>query len=652
MRFERIVINNYRQYEKLELSFPNVGENDLHIVIASNGIGKTNLLNAIDWCLYGEESHLGDKNDSLSICNLSVLERELAAGRNTATVSIAIHAREGENTIVFRREVAVSTSSKRSGIDKFEVTITPLMGNSEILVADKASEEVDKYLPRRIKQYFFFDGEQLFNYFGTGKDTTHVKDSIHEITQVNVVTQVRDHLKTFINDAQRELSRLNPATERLQNELEALEKKRDDKIFEVDELKKAVAEAEDRIAELDRNIAGMEHVAEDDKRYKEYLAEIDRLEDESKKKKADLTELVRNYVIRLYLYEKNKGTADYILNKEEHGSLPPDINPDLVMKSLKNHKCVVCEQDFADDIEKHMKELLDKFQVSSAVSGKLMEIKNDVIRACEQTSSYEKDKNTIYKQIREIDAKIKKNKEVADELYKRISSCSSIESISEWMEERKKTRILKDQNTEKIGTYKAEIKSLEDSIELKNEQIKRATEGEAKCEELKNELTFAKSAFRVVDEIANEVTTEMRERMESETFSIFEGLIWKRNTYGSISLDEDYKLRLFHKNGDSCLGSCSAAERELLALAFTLAMHRISKHDSLLFIDTPVGRVSDDNRECFAKSLIEVSKEKQLILAFTPSEYSVEISKYFDNYSASKNNLLSADEQATFTGGR
>ena len=72
----------------------------------------------------------------------------------------------------------------------------------------------------------------------------------------------------------------------------------------------------------------------------------------------------------------------------------------------------------------------------------------------------------------------------------------------------------------------------------------------------------------------------------------------------------------------------------------------------MLFIDTPVGRVSDDNRECFAKSLIEVSKEKQLILAFTPSEYSVEISKYFDNYSASKNNLLSADEQATFTGGR
>lgn len=77
------------------------------------------------------------------------------------------------------------------------------------------------------------------------------------------------------------------------------------------------------------------------------------------------------------------------------------------------------------------------------------------------------------------------------------------------------------------------------------------------------------------------------------------------------------------------MGSCSAAERELLALAFTIALHRVSGHDSLLFIDTPVGRVSDDNREYFAQKLIEVSATKQLILAFTPSEYSEEIRKYF-----------------------
>ena len=106
-------------------------------------------------------------------------------------------------------------------------------------------------------------------------------------------------------------------------------------------------------------------------------------------------------------------------------------------------------------------------------------------------------------------------------------------------------------------------------------------------------------------------------------------------------------MRLFHVHGDSCLGSCSAAERELLALAFTLALHRVSHHDSLLFIDTPVGRVSDENRECFAKSLISVSRSKQLIRAFTPSEYSVEISKYFDGAASSRTRLGAPEETAT-----
>ena len=62
-----------------------------------------------------------------------------------------------------------------------------------------------------------------------------------------------------------------------------------------------------------------------------------------------------------------------------------------------------------------------------------------------------------------------------------------------------------------------------------------------------------------------------------------------------------------------------------MALAFTIAIHKVSGYDNLLFIDTPVGRISDENRTNFAKVLLEVSQTKQIILAFTPSEYSEEI---------------------------
>lgn len=60
MRIENIEIHNFRQYRNLSFQFPKIeGKNDLHIIYAKNGVGKTNVLNALTWCLYATEMHLG-----------------------------------------------------------------------------------------------------------------------------------------------------------------------------------------------------------------------------------------------------------------------------------------------------------------------------------------------------------------------------------------------------------------------------------------------------------------------------------------------------------------------------------------------------------------------------------------------------------------
>lgn len=647
MRFEKIVISNYRQYESLTLEFPKTTESDLHVVIASNGIGKTNLLNAIDWCLYGEETHLGDKDESLSICNLNAIDYAKEKGLSYAIVSVKIYAKEKTTDIIFERTVTVNPKTLVPGISQFQITRTPIKGNTEILVDDAARDAVNAYLPRKIKQYFFFDGEQLYNYFGKGQDTTHVKDSIHEIAQINVVTNVRMHLQSLINDKQKEIAKLNPTTEKFQKELEELKQALDNRLTEIEILKSSNLEAEDSIDELSSKIAGQEHVADDDRRYNQCQKEIDELEDHKKELIDSLHELIRQYYVLLTMYEVNQRTSDYINDKEGRGLLPPDINKDLLLRSLDEHKCAICGQEINDDIKVHLKELFKKFEVSTSVSNKLMEIKNDTIQACKKARTYESQKQHIFGDIRKTDNKIEELEEEAQALYQKISTCSSREELQSWMEERERLKKLKTVNEQKVGSYEEECLNLKKKIVLKESQIDEATKGESRCKELKAQLGFANEALAIVQQTENEVVSEVRTQMERETYEIFSGLIWKQNTYGRIELSNEYRLRLFHVHGDSCLGSCSAAERELLALAFTLALHRVSHHDSLLFIDTPVGRVSDENRECFAKSLISVSQTKQLILAFTPSEYSIEISKYFDSCASSCNKLGTPNETAT-----
>ena len=72
MRILNIFISNYRQYQSLSFSFPESKSNDIHIIVAQNGVGKTNLLNAITWCLYGKEPHLGDDTQDLGLPKLNL----------------------------------------------------------------------------------------------------------------------------------------------------------------------------------------------------------------------------------------------------------------------------------------------------------------------------------------------------------------------------------------------------------------------------------------------------------------------------------------------------------------------------------------------------------------------------------------------------
>ncbi len=54
MKLERIVLENVRQYAgKHQLSFATSRERNVTLIRGLNGAGKTHLLEALQWCLYG-----------------------------------------------------------------------------------------------------------------------------------------------------------------------------------------------------------------------------------------------------------------------------------------------------------------------------------------------------------------------------------------------------------------------------------------------------------------------------------------------------------------------------------------------------------------------------------------------------------------------
>ena len=99
---DKISFENYRQYGTGQIHFKTDGATKLSILIAKNGTGKTTLLNAITWCLYGQELHLAEGKKALPIVNsslchylklehLALLLQSFLYGLNSALQGVSQH---------------------------------------------------------------------------------------------------------------------------------------------------------------------------------------------------------------------------------------------------------------------------------------------------------------------------------------------------------------------------------------------------------------------------------------------------------------------------------------------------------------------------------------------------------------------------------
>ena len=655
MRFSKITIHNFRQYKDISFEFPKTTNCDMHIIEASNGVGKTNLLNAINWCLYGDEPHLSvgsetdpHTGDKLSICNIIALEEAKSDGQTTCPVYVEIVGESPEGEFIFKRTANIHVDTLlQSGKDEFEVRKYPIDSDMELHEGKDAESIVDQYMPKKIREYFYFDGERLLNYLTNAESTvSKIRDSIYEIAGVNFINRSGEHLQEYVKQYQKKVADLSPDLVKLSKAMndanDAVTKKEED----IKNLSQQIAQAEAAIAKADQILDGTDKSREANAKYNANKDNIERDKDDLKKAKDDLVDFVNKYFVKLMMYSINKQTLDYITEREEQNAINPEVNLNVIKDSLKNHKCRLCTQHIPHDIEEELQKLVVGYEANLSMQT-LAGIKGDIRRSLE-IGDYEEEKDKIFKRIRDLEDSIEALENENDALWKDIEIVGDMDSIELAAKQKKENEDLRTLDIKKKGSYKEQLNSLKKDAESATDEYNKAVDQDEKCGEYRDRYKFVSEAQKIVDGVKQGIIEDIKSQMQTETMDIFDRLLWKTDTYDRVELDDNFRLQLYHKrSGQSCLYSCSAAEKELLALSFTIALQNVSGYDNLLFIDTPVGRVSDINRENFAKVLLEVSQDKQIILAFTPSEYSAEIKGVLNDTVISSYNKLSSDEDVT-----
>ena len=653
MRIENIEIQNFRQYRNLSFKFPSInGQNDLHIIYAKNGVGKTNVLNAITWCLYDTEMHLGDKYTANAILNnqqVQDLRMHLPEGGSTigdATVRILFSSDDASEKIRFQRVGKFNVTNDAVIPVSTEFTIMHFIDGewNSVESEEETLSLVKKNVPEEIHEYIFFDGEHLENYFKAGQ-SDNIKNGIEELTQAKIIEKAElafnKYLTDFLNPQIANSSVKDIST--AQKKLDEIQAAIDASVQSIETMTTQIHHCDDEIANLDNIISGHSHVSEKTARLKEVDGLIEVLKEDIEKKKAEMMIFAREYIQYFALYSAIKGLYKYIQEQDSHGKLPPRIDK-FLLESIEKHKhCCVCDQDLSDHSYNFIQELRKELEVSSETSALLNKTVVVLRQYLTKLSCYQSKRDALMEEIKGLRKRYNEYLEEEKQLNIYLMNIPNTEAITKAIGDKKEYQKKRDEIVKQQGAEDAHKKELDNQYVAQDKILKALIEKNKQLEKINTQAEYCKKCRNILKETRLELLAESRYEMEQETLSTFTKLLWKKDAFSKVEILEDYTFRLLDIYGSQTLGSCSAAERALLALSFTLALQKVSMHDSLLFIDTPIGRVDSDNRLNFINTLCEIAKTKQVILTFTPTEYDEKVAAALQNQYASFSKLTIED---------
>lgn len=654
---QKIEFKNFRQYGTGIIRFSSNSNSKLSVLVAKNGTGKTTLLNSITWCLYEKEQQLGDKKSALPV--ISTAELEDAAEGEIIPVYVAVTIHDGNQVIEFKRSQSFKkgfdNNGNSMGISSASMFIvsTTVDGQFEnTLVEDGTDAEikVKKYFDPAIYDFYFFDGEQLREFFAPEK-TTHIKGSIYNIAQVTLLQTALDHVEKMRNEKMRELGKNSPDMEKLIDSQSDIIKQRDLALETIESSKQVKDKAEARVDQIDELLRGYTPVKKLQDERINIESKLKEFDLERKEITSDRADFIRKYLVLLKLYPRIKKTFQFIEDKEAAGDLPPVIDRNQIKLVLANldEPCPLCANPHIGETgRQHLENLLAQISVSSKTSNYLKEIKSSLEYYLEEIQKYQSRKNELLQKERDLEERIKESEsrlKVINSTLANFTNSEDTVNVAKVEEERRKQRGLISSMDQAIGTSKTNIEGFRQQIEDLQRQIDEAQKKLGIKNDLKQQIAVLDKIADIFRDIKNHITTNMRKEIQATTWNIFDSMIWKHNTFGKIIIGDNYDVSVYNREGAVMTGSLSATEQMALAYAFTLAIHQASGKNCPLVIDSPLGRVSDENRENMAKALLEISREKQIIMLFTPDEYSETVRIMYDSIADVRTLQLSLDEK-------
>lgn len=634
MEIDYVHLKNFRQYQDAKIELAHSPPETFTVIIGANGAGKTNLLNAMTWCLFGDELHKDSRYAGLPLLNTSTLD-ETEEGISELSVEIQFLQNDGKKLLVTRTK----HFKCKAGQDPVEVaqahdlSIMREKGRDWVgpIYGDDAQYIIDNLIPQSIEEYFFFDGERLDDYFrdSTGRD---IRRAVFQISQLELFEKLIDHLTRRRNDSLKKAGDLSDEAESIREMIELQTRSLGSDNDNLDELeaKKTEAEQNARVYSEKLKSSSLERIEVLEERRVDLENEISRIQGEIEELEQERLQTLHLYMPMIFSHNALLKTKKLIDGRRESGLIPPLYQTIFIENLLRKGKCI-CGSDITgkDEFSLGRRTKVEAFLEIGKLSDMsvgLVEINIRIKEMLDNMKSFPKTEIDLSKRLLGLqEMKLEKNEKI-----KKISQeieQSNIENIRMWEKERQKYSQEADQLKVKIALQEKQVERRKNIIRVNNIKLNQELRKRTRHHQLLRKLAFCDEGITCANETKDNIMKKVKKEIERRTSQQFLDLIWKKNTYEGVKIDDDYNISVPHVSGREALGTLSAGERQVCALSFMAALNSVSGFEVPLVIDTPLARISREPRKNIAMNLPNYLEGTQVTLLVTEEEYTPEVSR-------------------------
>lgn len=644
MRLLELELKDFRQYyDEQKIEFGIEGDKNITIILGENGEGKTGIFRAVIFCLFGqlyinEEESISSKSkkgeDIVHLVNFNKLEENL--GEPVTTHVRLKFEHEGYIYDIKRSKPEMKDEDGEIIGDvptDVELFITNPDGNTDgkpIVQEAEIQDIFSNILDKKLKDFFLFDGEKIESLTKPKKETREeVKKGVLRLLQIDSITASIDILQGLErkqNDKIRKMSsntRLKSKHEEMDEILKKIENHENDIDILKENLGSCQQEREEVETKLAKNVDIQELMEKRNQKIKEKNDKKRLLLEVKNGAKKFLPEHGHNIILDDYIFKTKNFLGQELIDKKYSA----DMSLDLLENILKNKTCI-CGRGFEEASEpfKILSELKKDYS-RSELSSFINIFRSRIRDYYDNREDYINEMGSILEKIRTVEDEIEELDRELKLIDNSIDDRSQTEENLKYLKEENEELVKREENLR--VKLKVEEKNLEDLKGAKTklqDEIDKLAKEEASLNVENSKLNYLRELKKNFEKILSDYSFEMRENISLEATNLFKSIISEKDKHliEKIEITDNYEIKVKGWNNSPMTSDISAGQRQIVSLSFVTALAKTASGSSNtmnvpLFMDTPFGRISGENRDNLIRVLPKLTI--QWVLLMTDTEF-------------------------------